>query len=148
PSCPQVSGGFAPPLPRVMPIPTPVDRADAVRPSSLWARGCADRTVGALRRRLAGSVPRRAFLIGLGAGVGAIGLGARSGGRAAAAPRRPARGPNVLYVTADDLGTRLGAYGHPLVSSPHVDAFAEHALLFERAYCQVAICGASRTTIL
>jgi iduronate 2-sulfatase len=54
----------------------------------------------------------------------------------------------VLYVTADDLDTRIHAYGHPIVSTPRIDAFAEQALLFERAYCQVAICGASRTSIL
>ena len=54
----------------------------------------------------------------------------------------------MLYVTADDLGTRLHAYGHPIVSTPRIDSFARQALLFERCYCQVAICGASRTSIL
>lgn len=63
-------------------------------------------------------------------------------------PPQRTKGPNVLYVTADDLGTRLGAYGHDLVSSPRIDAFAEQALLFERAYAQIAICGASRASIL
>jgi arylsulfatase A-like enzyme len=92
---------------------------------------------------------RRRFIAGLGAAAGAIGvMGANA--PFAAAGSRPVRkrGPNVLYVTADDLGTRLHAYGHPIVSTPRIDAFARDALLFERCYCQVAICGASRTSIL
>jgi Sulfatase len=105
-----------------------------------------------LHRQSARSVSRRAFLIGLGAGVGAIGVAGSSAWSASPSPQRPTerhrRGPNVLYVTADDLDTRIHAYGHPIVSTPRIDAFAEEALLFERAYCQVAICGASRTSIL
>ncbi len=95
---------------------------------------------------------RRAVLIGL----GAVGAGAALTGLVVTRPddepsrRAPTddRHPNVLYVTADDLGTRLGAYGHPLISTPRIDAFAEEALLFERAYAQIAICGASRSSIL
>jgi iduronate 2-sulfatase len=57
--------------------------------------------------------------------------------------------PNVLYFTVDDLSaTRLGAYGNPHVHTPNIDAFAERALLFERCYCQIGICGASRVSIL
>ncbi len=92
---------------------------------------------------------RRTFLAGMVAGASALGVvGADLPVAGAATRRSKRRGPNVLYVTADDLGTRLGAYGHPLVSTPRVDAFARDALLFERCYCQIAICGASRTSIL
>jgi arylsulfatase A-like enzyme len=57
--------------------------------------------------------------------------------------------PNVIYFTVDDLSsTRVGAYGNPHVHTPNIDAFAERALLFERCYCQIAICGASRVSIL
>jgi arylsulfatase A-like enzyme len=101
------------------------------------------------RQRRPTPVSRRRFLAGLGVTAGAIGLMGATAPFAAGATRpRRTRGPNVLYVTADDLGTRLGAYGHPLVSTPRIDAFARQALLFERCYCQVAICGASRTSIL
>ena len=94
------------------------------------------------------SVSRRRFLAGLTATACALGVVGGGTGSAAAARRTRRRRPNVLYVTADDLGTRLGAYGHPLVSTPRIDAFAEQALLFERCYCQIAICGGSRTSIL
>jgi iduronate 2-sulfatase len=57
--------------------------------------------------------------------------------------------PNVIYFTVDDLSaTRVGVYGNPYVHTPNIDAFAQRSLLFERCYCQVAICGASRVSIL
>lgn len=59
----------------------------------------------------------------------------------------PAR-PNVLYVTADDLGVRLGSYGHQQVVSPRIDAFAADAVQFDRCYCQIAFCTPSRSSIL
>jgi iduronate 2-sulfatase len=98
------------------------------------------------RQRRSGAMSRRRFLAALGATAGVVGAVPRAAG--AASPPRKRRRPNVLYVTADDLGTRIGAYGHPIVWTPRIDAFARDALLFERAYCQVAICGASRTSIL
>jgi iduronate 2-sulfatase len=88
---------------------------------------------------------RRAFLAGTGA-IAALALAGCSSSSRRAAPR--SRGPNVLYFTADDLGARLGAYGNRHVHTPHADAFAKTSLLFERAYCQCAICGASRASIL
>ncbi len=54
----------------------------------------------------------------------------------------------MIYITADDLGTTLGAYGDRQVVTPHLDAFAERSLLFERCHAQIAICTASRTSIL
>jgi len=55
--------------------------------------------------------------------------------------------PNILYITADDLGTRLGAYGHD-VDTPNIDALARQGVLFEECHAQSGICGGSRTSIL
>jgi arylsulfatase A-like enzyme len=89
---------------------------------------------------------RRRFLAGAGVLAGAGALGACSSGREPAEPRRSR--PNVLYVTVDDLGTTLGVYGDAQVHSPNIDAFASQSLLFDRAYCQIANCSPSRTSIL
>ena len=94
------------------------------------------------------SVSRRRFLAGLGATVGAIGLAGVPRTSQASTGRPQRRRPNVLYVTADDLGTQLGAYGHPIAVTPQIDRFAGESLLFERCYCQIAQCGPSRTSIL
>lgn len=36
--------------------------------------------------------------------------------------------PNILYITADDLGTRLGCYGHD-IDTPNIDQLAREGVL-------------------
>jgi iduronate 2-sulfatase len=95
-----------------------------------------------------GMLSRRSFLAGAGAGVAIALTGCASTKNARSKSNRQSKRPNVLYFTADDLGARLGVYGNPHVHTPHADAFAKESLLFERCYCQCAICGASRISIL
>ncbi len=66
--------------------------------------------------------------------------------RVAASP--PANSLNVLFIAVDDLRPELGCYGAPIVNSPHIDALAQTGTVFNRAYCQQAICGPSRTSVL
>jgi arylsulfatase A-like enzyme len=56
--------------------------------------------------------------------------------------------PNVLFIVVDDLRTQLGCYGMPWVLSPNIDALAGESLVFERAYCQQAVCAPSRSSVL
>jgi len=56
--------------------------------------------------------------------------------------------PNVLMFAIDDLRPELGCYGAEHIHSPHIDRLAKEGFLFERAYCQVAVCGASRASLL
>jgi len=55
---------------------------------------------------------------------------------------------NVLFVVFDDLRPELGCYGKEQIISPNIDNLARDGILFERAYCQQAICSPSRASVL
>ena len=56
--------------------------------------------------------------------------------------------PNVLFLVVDDLRPELGCYGKDYIHSPNIDRLAARGLVFNRAYCQQAVCSPSRTSVL
>jgi len=65
-------------------------------------------------------------------------------GPAAAAPPRP----NVLFIAVDDLRPQLGCYGCEGMVSPNLDRLAAEGVVFNRSYCMVPTCGASRASLM
>jgi len=63
------------------------------------------------------------------------------------APRVNSKKPNILFLAIDDLRPELGCYGSK-VQTPNIDRLASTGMLFQRAYCQQAVCGASRVSIM
>jgi N-sulfoglucosamine sulfohydrolase len=63
-------------------------------------------------------------------------------GLAAAVPR------NVVLVVSDDHGRDTGAYGNPVIRTPHLDRLASEGTLFANAFATTASCSASRSVIL
>src|SRR5213593_2795696 len=63
--------------------------------------------------------------------------------RAAESPR-----PNVLLICIDDLKPLLGCYGDKVIQSPNIDRLARRSVLFERAYCNQAVCAPSRNSLM
>ncbi len=61
-----------------------------------------------------------------------------------AAPSRP----NILFIAVDDLRPELGCYGNSIIKSPNIDRLARAGVVFNRAYCQQAVCSPSRSSLL
>ncbi len=54
---------------------------------------------------------------------------------------------NVLFIMADDFRPEVGCYGSPALT-PNLDRLAKRAVVFDRAYCQQAVCNPSRSSML
>jgi len=53
-----------------------------------------------------------------------------------------------LFIAVDDLRPQIGCYGKTFMHTPHLDRLAQRGVLFERAYCMVPTCGASRASLM
>ncbi len=56
--------------------------------------------------------------------------------------------PNVLFIAVDDLRPQLGCYGHKQMHSPNIDRLAGQSIQFNRSFCNVPVCGASRASLM
>jgi len=56
--------------------------------------------------------------------------------------------PNILFIAVDDLRPELGCYGADQMVTPNLDRLAASGTIFDRAYCNVAVCGASRASLM
>jgi len=56
--------------------------------------------------------------------------------------------PNVLLICVDDLKPLLGCYGAPIIRSPSIDRLAARGVVFERAFCNQAVCSPSRNALM
>jgi arylsulfatase A-like enzyme len=68
---------------------------------------------------------------------------------ARAAPRLPAKKPNILYIMADDMGfADLSCYGRREYETPVLDGLARQGMKFMHAYANSAVCTASRVALI
>ncbi|MEY3675643.1 MAG: hypothetical protein RJB67_133 [Bacteroidota bacterium] len=56
--------------------------------------------------------------------------------------------PNILFIAIDDLKPLIGAYGNQIVQTPNIDRLAKRGTTFLNNYCQQAVCGPTRASIL
>lgn len=67
---------------------------------------------------------------------------------AAHVPSRAAQ-PNIIVFLADDLGYGdLGCYGHAIIKTPNLDAFAKQGARLTQCYAASAVCSPSRSALL
>jgi arylsulfatase A-like enzyme len=56
--------------------------------------------------------------------------------------------PNILLITADDLGNQLSCYGDHRLQTPRLDQLSAQGVRFTRAFVTQSSCSSSRSSIL
>jgi choline-sulfatase len=57
--------------------------------------------------------------------------------------------PNILLIMADELIAALtGAYGHPVVQTPNLDALVRQGVRFDAAYSPAPLCAPARACLI
>ncbi|MCB1078603.1 MAG: sulfatase, partial [Verrucomicrobiae bacterium] len=56
--------------------------------------------------------------------------------------------PNILWLTSEDNGPQLGAYGDPYAVTPNLDTLAGKSLRYTRASSNAPVCAPARTTVI
>lgn len=54
---------------------------------------------------------------------------------------------NVLFIIVDDLRPELNCYGAKYMKTPNIDRLASQGVMFENAYCNIPVSGASRASL-
>ncbi len=56
--------------------------------------------------------------------------------------------PNIVWISAEDMGPRLGAYGDPVARTPHLDSLASRGTRYTRVFTTAGVCSPSRAAII
>ena len=56
--------------------------------------------------------------------------------------------PNILWLTAEDIGPQLACYGDETAKTPSLDALATNGLVYDVAWSNYPVCAPARTTII
>jgi iduronate 2-sulfatase len=82
------------------------------------------------------NIGNKSLLLSLFSGLNLMGVSAHS------------QKPNVLFIAVDDLKPVLGCYGDKLVKTPNIDRLAKQGTVFMRNYCQQAVSGPTRASLM
>lgn len=56
--------------------------------------------------------------------------------------------PNILWITSEDNGPHLGAYGDEYADTPNLDGLAAKGMIYLNAWSNAPVCAPARTTIV
>ena len=60
----------------------------------------------------------------------------------------PLQKHNILFIAVDDLKPELGCYGNKLIKTPNIDRIAARGTVFMQNYCQQAVSGPTRASLM
>src|SRR5438067_2527010 len=81
------------------------------------------------------------FLGGVAGSLLAAGPGAR-------AEAEPARRPNILWITCEDISPNLGCYGDSFAVTPNLDRLAAQGVRYNAAFAPIGVCAPSRSSLI
>ncbi|MCG8581239.1 MAG: sulfatase [Bacteroidales bacterium] len=55
---------------------------------------------------------------------------------------------NILWLSCEDIGPVLGAYGTEGIETPNIDRLAKEGILYNQAYATVGVCAPSRASVI
>src|SRR3954471_5504937 len=67
--------------------------------------------------------------------------------RAQAEPA-PAKRPNILWITCEDISPNLGCYGDTYAVTPNLDRLATQGVRYEAAFAPIGVCTPSRSSLI
>ena len=70
-----------------------------------------------------------------------------SSGHAPVSGSDPGDKPNIIMITAHDLGRHLGCYGVPSVQTPNIDALAQKGMMFTNFFSTSSVCTPGRGSL-
>jgi len=56
--------------------------------------------------------------------------------------------PNILWITSEDNGPHIGAYGDEFADTPNIDSIAAKGMIYLNAWSTAPVCAPARTTII
>lgn len=56
--------------------------------------------------------------------------------------------PNILWITSEDNGPDLGAYGFEYAHTPALDGLAKQSAIYSKAFATAGVCAPARSTII
>ncbi|MCC6164063.1 MAG: sulfatase-like hydrolase/transferase [Acidobacteria bacterium] len=80
------------------------------------------------------------------AALAAAGVVSWASGPQAAQPQLPR--PNILWITSEDNGPELGAYGDAYATTPSLDRLAARGFRYRTVWSNGPVCAASRTALI
>ncbi|MEC8323376.1 MAG: sulfatase-like hydrolase/transferase [Bacteroidota bacterium] len=55
---------------------------------------------------------------------------------------------NVVWISCEDIGPVLSAYGNKVVNTPNIDRLANEGVKYTNAYATVGVCAPSRFSLI